>query len=149
MEKTEKIDKIKSGKFFVWGDIAVFAVAVILVVFFSLWGVINNKNIGNTASVYFNGELKYNINLNENAYYVADYSTQTVEKTEKNGKIDGKEHYNIICVEGGYLYICYADCNDLTCERFGKIRYGGESIICLPHNLKIEIDGTSDIGGDF
>ncbi len=36
-----------------------------------------------------------------------------------------------------------ADCNDHYCETMGKIKQNGESIICLPHKVVIEIEADS------
>ena len=56
---------------------------------------------------------------------------------------------NILKIESGEAYLIYADCPDKTCVRKGKIRYVGESIICLPNRITVIIRGNSDGGVDL
>ena len=52
---------------------------------------------------------------------------------------------NILKIENGEAYLSYADCPDHTCVRTGKIRYVGQSIICLPNRVTVTVRG--DFGG--
>ncbi|MBQ3016203.1 MAG: NusG domain II-containing protein [Clostridia bacterium] len=56
---------------------------------------------------------------------------------------------NVLVIEGGYAYMNYSECPDHTCENTGKIRYVGETIICLPNKLSVTIKGESDGGVDL
>lgn len=47
--------------------------------------------------------------------------------------------YNIVVVENGRAYMSTADCPDKYCVHKGEIYRVGQSIICLPHKLVIEI----------
>ena len=51
---------------------------------------------------------------------------------------------NILVIEDGCAYLTYADCPDRTCVRTGKIRYVGESIVCLPNRLSVTVRGDGD-----
>lgn len=71
--------------------------------------------------------------------------------------IDGKEHvyeiqnelgYNKIIVSGDGVRIEEADCPDHECILFGTLSRTGQSIICAPHYLVIEIVGNVDGGID-
>lgn len=56
---------------------------------------------------------------------------------------------NAIVIEGARVYMIHSDCPDHTCERTGKIKYVGQSIICLPNKLSVTIVGESDDAVDF
>lgn len=56
---------------------------------------------------------------------------------------------NILRVEDGEAFLIYADCPDKTCINTGRIRYVGESIICLPNKISIVIHGDTEDGVDL
>ncbi len=47
--------------------------------------------------------------------------------------------YNLIEIDGGRIRIKEADCGDQICVRRGWAKENGETIVCLPHKLVIEI----------
>jgi hypothetical protein len=54
---------------------------------------------------------------------------------------------NTVCIEGGRVYMSYADCPDGLCEKQGKIHLSGERIICLPNLVVVEVVGDEPILG--
>ena len=58
---------------------------------------------------------------------------------EKYNDSNGYKSYNRISVEGGTVRVSGADCPDHTCEHLGAHSWG--EIICVPHDLRIEIRG--------
>lgn len=52
--------------------------------------------------------------------------------------------YNLLAVSGSGVFMEAADCRDQICVRHRLISGGGESIICLPHRLVVEITGGAD-----
>ncbi len=60
---------------------------------------------------------------------------------DRTVKIEGAGGYNILVIEGGEVWLSEADCPNLLCVKTGKIRYGGQSIVCLPHRLAVRIVG--------
>lgn len=56
---------------------------------------------------------------------------------------------NAIVIEGARVYMIHSDCPDHTCERTGKIKYVGQSIICLPNKLSVTIVGEAEDAVDF
>jgi hypothetical protein len=54
---------------------------------------------------------------------------------------------NVLVIEDGEAYLTYADCPDLVCVKTGRIRYVGESIVCLPNRLSVVIRGEDADGG--
>ncbi len=55
---------------------------------------------------------------------------------------------NILVIENGEAYMRYADCPDKVCVNTGKIKYGGQTIVCLPNKLAVTVRGT-DGGADI
>ena len=71
--------------------------------------------------------------------------------------IDGKEHvyeienelgYNKIIINADGVHVAEADCPDHECVLVGTLNKTGQSIICAPHYLVIEILGNADDGLD-
>lgn len=56
---------------------------------------------------------------------------------------------NILKIEDGEAFLIYADCPDKTCVKTGKIRYVGESIICLPNKISVVIRSNTSDGVDL
>ena len=54
--------------------------------------------------------------------------------------------YNLISVTDGMVVVEAADCKDQICVRHKPISSKGESIICLPHRLVVEIVGDDTSG---
>lgn len=51
---------------------------------------------------------------------------------------------NLIVISGSEVYMAEADCPNRLCVLSGKIRYSGESIVCLPHKVIVYIAGTEE-----
>ena len=49
---------------------------------------------------------------------------------------------NILVIENGEAYLIYADCPDKVCVNTGKIKYEGQTIVCLPNKLSVTVRGT-------
>ena len=47
--------------------------------------------------------------------------------------------YNLLVVKNGKARIKEADCPDKLCVKQGKVSKEGESVICLPHRVVVEI----------
>ncbi len=62
--------------------------------------------------------------------------------------IASEEGTNRLVIEGGTACIEDADCPDRLCVKQGKIRYAGDSLICLPHSLVVEITGSDELALD-
>ncbi len=61
---------------------------------------------------------------------------------DKTFAIGEKGHRNFVVIKDGAAQVTEADCPDQVCVNRGKISRVGESIICLPHRVVIEV--TSD-----
>ena len=56
---------------------------------------------------------------------------------------------NILVIEDGTAYLSYANCPDHTCVRTGKIKYNGQSIVCLPNRITVTVVSEGSGGVDF
>lgn len=61
--------------------------------------------------------------------------------TEDRTVVIGEDDYNILEISGGGAAVTEANCGDHTCVRMGRISRAGETIVCLPHRLVVEIVG--------
>ena len=52
--------------------------------------------------------------------------------------------YNIVTVEDGKVFVVEADCRDQICVDHKKIEKTGETIVCLPHKMVVEIIGGEE-----
>ena len=51
---------------------------------------------------------------------------------------------NHIVIQDNAVYMSDADCPDKLCVHTGTIHKTGETIVCLPHRVVVEITGTTD-----
>ena len=57
-------------------------------------------------------------------------------------EIDTRYGHNTVHVEPGRISVSDADCPDGICVAQGAIDRGGVPIICMPHRLVIQIEGS-------
>ncbi len=59
---------------------------------------------------------------------------------ERTEMIEGYEGgYNKLVIAEGYACVSEADCPDGLCVHMGRISRGGQSVVCLPHRVVVEI----------
>lgn len=58
--------------------------------------------------------------------------------------IESASGYNRLLIKNGSAYMAEADCPDKYCMDYKPVSRGGETIICLPHRLVVEVTGTRD-----
>ena len=56
-------------------------------------------------------------------------------------KITTEDGYNIIEIKNGVVRVKEADCRDKICVNHRPIDKTGETVVCLPHKLVVEIEG--------
>ncbi len=61
---------------------------------------------------------------------------------------DSEGGYNLIMINEGTVQVTDADCPDKLCVKQRAINGYGESIICLPHKLVIQISSGKESGID-
>ncbi len=87
-----------------------------------------NRESGNAVAVNINGER------------TAVYSLSTdLEVTISTG-----ENYNTLVIENGKARISSADCPDGICVETRAVSYVGETIVCLPHKVVVEVIGDTE-----
>ena len=97
---------------------AVLILAVVLIIAYKAL-----TSDGTYAAVIIDGK--------ESGAYLLSEDVKSVIETE-HGK-------NVLVIKDGSARVAEADCPDLVCARHREISLVGESIVCLPHRLVIEI----------
>ena len=103
--------------------------SLLLLLFFLLF-----KKEGDFVTVEVDG-------VNIGKYYLSDSGTYVL-----NGGT------NTLVIEDGQAYLVNSNCPDRTCEAngiSGKIKYVGQTIVCLPNKLSVTVRGDSEGGVDL
>lgn len=108
------------------GAILLIALAAALVTFLM-------KSEGDTVSVTVDGKLYGEFPLSVN--------------TEVT--VESPLGYNILIIEDGVAYIREASCPDGICSSHRPVKNDGESIICLPNKMVLEIRCQREEGPDI
>ena len=96
---------------------------IVLVIVISAFLYFAMQKDGGTAAVIKNGEEIARYSLNENI---------TMPITDEN-------NINMLVIEDGKAYISQATCPDKICVNHRPVSKEGETIVCLPNKLVIEI----------
>lgn len=88
-----------------------------------------NTNDSAMAVVTIDGQEYGSYPLNEN-------HTETIKLA------DGS--YNILKISDGYAEVTEASCRDQICVNHFHIHYSGETIVCLPNKVVVEIVGGEE-----
>lgn len=120
MKKSEKKNKFRND---------VILVTVILIIAVTVLLFINGTKVtGDRVVVKIDGEETEVYSLSEN-----------IEFEIKTGK--NNENINVVVIENGRVRVTEADCPDGICKDYRPISYVGQTIVCLPHKVVIEIVG--------
>lgn len=95
----------------------------------AIFAVMGRLDTGTVAVVRLDGEVLYRIDL---AKVTESYDIE----------LDTEFGHNTVHVEPGAISVSAADCPDQICVRQGAIRQGGVPIICMPHHLSVQIEGS-------
>ncbi|MBE5829091.1 MAG: NusG domain II-containing protein [Butyrivibrio sp.] len=93
----------------------------------------NNTKVDATAVVTIDGNVYGEYSLSEDLEEKIEFS-------------DGS--FNVLTIKEGYAQVSEASCPDQICVHHNHIRYQGETIVCLPNKLVVEIHGGEDNGID-
>ena len=80
---------------------------------------------GEYASVIIDGEEAGRYSLAENREIVLEF--------------DREDYYNLLVIKDGVAFVAEANCRDGICVSHRAIKRVGETIVCLPHRLVVEI----------
>ena len=85
--------------------------------------------------MHFNKRTGYNVKISADGQTV---KTLSLDKDDEY-VFESDKGYNIVVIKDGAVYVKEADCPDKICVNHKKISNVGETIICLPHKLVVEI----------
>lgn len=92
---------------------------------------------GGTVKVYIDGKEVKSFSLDEDT----EYKIVVASGSERlSDDADESEKYNILVIKSGKAYISEADCHEQICVKHNAISKTGETIVCLPHSLVIEVE---------
>lgn len=69
-----------------------------------------------------------------------EYGTYTLEKEQ----IIEIQDTNVCEIKDGKVHMVSAKCPDQLCKKQGPIQKSGETIVCLPNKVVLEIKGSGD-----
>lgn len=87
-----------------------------------------NGSEGDSVVVIQDGQETERYLLSEDNIYIISYG----------------EEYNLLMISDGEAFITDADCPDGLCMKQRAIFRDGESIICLPHKLVIQVEAKEE-----
>ena len=129
----EAPDMGKKERIFTKWDILILLFLIFVGVIFSVWIFRPDSSPGNYLEIRQNGEVLKTLPLNRDA-------RETI-----SGKGGG---LNTFIIQDGSVSMIEADCGDHTCIQTGSIQKNGESIVCLPHRLVLQIVASDKGNGD-
>jgi hypothetical protein len=91
-------------------------------------GIANKKYAGTYMEITIEGKLYKKINLSEHT-------------GEEEFNVETEYGYNLIKIKDQSVAIIDADCPDKICIGPGFISKPGQSLVCLPHKLMVEVKG--------
>ncbi len=101
----------------------VFIVALLMLILAAALALFFFRSPGDTVIVTVDGRLFGEYPLNR----------------DRSIDIGDGDRYNLLIIENGQAYVRRASCPDGICSSHRPISYDGESIICLPNQVVIEI----------
>ena len=104
-------------------DIKLFAV-IIVVAIIAIVAINLLKSEGSKVVVTIDGKVYKTLDLNTN-------QTFTIKQADGD--------YNFVKIENGSVSMTDANCPDKICVHHSSIHYNGETIVCLPHKVVVEI----------
>ena len=118
--------KIKKADIFV--SIGLLVLSFLMATFFSSF---NTKNTGQYIRIEHNSKLVGEYPLNE----------------DKEIVLEDPGQYNKVVIKNGKAYMKEANCRDQICVHMKEINVDGETIVCLPNRVYIEVVDKSDNDG--
>lgn len=109
-------------------DMILIGAVLLLAVLAFGWSSSKKQEEGGMAVVYVDTEEKVSYPLDEEGEYVIE---------TEHGK-------NVLVIKDGTADITEADCPDKLCEKQRKISKNGETIVCLPHKVVVEIRSSEE-----
>ncbi len=133
-------------------DVVLAVVCLLAAAVFAVWFSLGGR-AGRTLRISYDGKVVEILELDDPAlqesapvYYFMGYEENgmKLERFETYPEIPEGVSYNLLSVSKSGVSMEAADCRDQICVSHIPITRGGESIICLPHRLAVEIVGGTD-----
>lgn len=107
-------------------------VAVLIISMFCLFMSANETfdRFNKSVKIYVNNELYKEYTLTNELY--------------EEIRIGDDEHYNLVVIKKGTVFVIDSSCPDKICEKHNPISKSGEMIVCLPNKVVVRIEGTND-----
>ncbi|MDE6219003.1 MAG: NusG domain II-containing protein [Lachnospiraceae bacterium] len=109
-------------------DFVLIGFIVVIAAVSALFTMFVQRNAGTTVCITIDGVFYGAYSLSE----------------DQSISIDGEFGHNRLVIEDGSAYMADADCPDKYCMDYKPVSKGGETIICLPHKLVVEVTGTRE-----
>lgn len=109
-------------------DILLLIFISIAALIISLFFMMKKKEVAENVIIKVNGNVIYNKSIKE------------------DNEIDVKGFYgghNLVQIKNGVVNVIEADCRDNICKNTAPIKEAGQTIVCLPHKVLVEITGTN------
>lgn len=110
-------------------DCILILIIILLAGIFWLMQYLNAAQKEAVLQIYQDGELTGEYDLSQ---------PQTIPVT------GDEDSYNLVLIEAGAVRVTDADCPDQLCMKQRSISKNGESIICLPHRLVLQIHAKEE-----
>lgn len=65
----------------------------------------------------------------------------------KEINVKNENGYNTVIISNGKVRMKDADCPDKYCVNQGEINKNGQTLICLPHKLSVEVNASDKVNG--
>ena len=101
--------------------------AIILIALIAFFVFLITRKDGQRVNVLVGGEVVYSFSLED-----------TVEQQILTG--ENNQNKNVLVIENGEASIKSATCPDKICVSHRKISKSGETIVCLPNKVVVEIE---------
>ena len=99
-------------------------IVIIVILSFCMLFIMGKRNReGDKVLVYVDGRLVQELFLDE----------------DKEIVIRGKIGNNVLVIQGQEVYMKEASCENHICVQQGKISKGGQTIVCLPNQIVVEV----------
>ena len=123
--------KINGGVFMKKGDILIFVIVIVIMAILGIGYYIYINSIGSEryVNIYVDGELYDSVKL--------------VDDVDRLIVVDNEYGRNDIRIYNNGFQVIYADCKNQDDVRRGFVNMPGFAVICLPHHLKIVIEGNT------
>lgn len=109
----------------------IYLIGILLIIFLLILGGVKLTQKGGTEVVVsIDGAEAYSFPIDEDLEFeITGYDGGT----------------NLLIIENGYAYLKEASCPDKLCVHMGRINKDGQSIICLPNRVVVEIRSAGKI----